>query len=373
MHVELLPVANWLPQPQRFAVHVTRKAPGVPEATLIAAPTHLDVPALADKACKLSITPFPATPITATVTFTNEASGEFLYYVLECTVQEPASHGTLELQAPVRTTVEKSIAVVNPLQREVSVTGTCSNSLVRFPTPVALAPGTTTRIPVRFMPLVASEARAELTYTCAELGRHAFALSLGGQPTAADKTLSFKVALGRAETRSATFVHYHPASTTYTVRLPPEAAADGFLVPATVAAAAAPEGGVSMELAVTFQPTGVCEHLRHTVTLSSPDGGDYECVLVGRCSPPTPQGPVRVTAGKAASVPFLNPFKTDAAFTFSCDNPAFAIKPGETIKAQASAAIAVAFKEVPDRPKTAMLTVACPSKTPCQWAFYLEA
>jgi hydrocephalus-inducing protein len=374
-HVEVLLVTNWLSKPQRFTISIARDGDGsdVPEATFIMTPFHIDVPALADKACKIAITPYAASPIRTTVTFTNDATGEFLYYDLDCTVQEAPSVGELVLSTPVRTTVRKAVTITNPLDRELVLTGTCTSNAVTFPATFTLPPGRATPIEVCFMPLLATEASSTLTYSCTELGAHTFALWLCGQPTPADKSLSFKVALGRAETRTVTFRHFNRSPTTYTIKLAPEATADGFSAPATLPAPAAPEGGADMDLAVTFLPTHVAELFRRSLMLSSSEGGEYECLLVGRCTPPAPQGPIRVAGGKAVTMPFMNPFKIDAEFRFCCDNPAFVLKQSETIKAQQHAQIAVVYREIAGRPKTAMLTVTCPSSTSCQWVFYLEA
>ena len=372
-HVETLMVHNWLPKPQRFAVTVARGAPDVPEATVLATPSHIDVPALTDKPCKLAVTPFAPAPVRTTVTLTNEATGEFVFYKLEYLVQEAGPVAEVALIAPVRTKIRKTVAITNPLDREVVVTGTCTAKGVAFPASVTLRASGATQIEVAYLPLVATPAAATLSYKCAELGSHDFTLALSAQQTAADASLSFKVALGRAETRVATLRNFCPTATAYAVKLPADAIADGFSAPATIAAPAAPDGGADLEVPVTFQPTAVCEMLRRVALVASPEGGEYEVVLVGRCTPPTPQGPIRVVGGKGAAVPFTNPFKADAEFKYCCDNPAFAMKPGEVVKAQAQVGIAVAYKEAPGRAKTAMLTVTCPSRTPCQWVFYLEA
>jgi hydrocephalus-inducing protein len=373
-HVESLSVSNWLPKAQRFAVTVLRDAPGVPEATLVTAPMYIDVPALADKACKVAITPYLPAPLRTTVTFNNEATGEYLFYNLEYSAQEAGPLAEVSLSAPVRTTVRKSVSIANPLPREVIVAGTCTSKLVTFPAQVTLAPSAKTPIKVAFMPLLVTSATAMLSYKCAELGSHDFSLTLSGLPTAADATLAFEVALGRAETRTVTLRNFCPTATTYAVKLSAEAVADGFSAPRTIAAPAAPAGGADMELPVTFQPTNACEMCRRGVTLTAVEGGIYECTLVGRCTAPSPQGPVRIGSGKGGgAVPFVNPFKADAEFKYVCNNAAFAVKPGEVIKAQAAASIAVAYKEAPGQAKTAMLTVTCPNRTACQWVFYLEA
>jgi hypothetical protein len=69
----------------------------------------------------------------------------------------------------------------------------------------------------------------------------------------------------------------------------------------------------------------------------------------------------------------MNPFVKDVEFRYCCDNTSFVVKPAEVLKARQQGNITVAYKEAPGKPKTAKLTVTCPSMTTCQWVFYLEA
>ena len=371
-HTEELAVENWLPKAQRFAVSIERTA--VPEATALRAPSHIDVPPLSSKPCRVGITAYAAEPLKATVRFTNETTGEFLTYDLDLTVAEAAPMAELELGATVRGCAEQRIAIPNPLAREVTLIGACTHRLVGFPAQVTLPASGSAAVAVSYRPLVAGEASAALTFKCPELGTYAYSLRLVGHKAPCTQSLAFDVALGRAEMRTVTFRHFAPSATVYSVKLSDSAAAAGFAAPPTLAAAAAPDGGADMELAVTFQPSQLGDAFRETVTVFSPEGGEYECKLVGRCVAPTPQGPMRAAGGKGAvTVPFANPFTTDAEFRYCCDNPAFSGKAGEVLKARQQAQIAFAFKEVAGKPRTAKLTVTCAALTPCQWVFYLEA
>jgi hydrocephalus-inducing protein len=369
-HTERLQVANWLPTPQRFAVIVERQS--VAESTTITAPAYLDVPALSCKPCKLSIMPYLSLPIIARVKFVNETINEYSYYELDFTVEDSDRVETLMLSAAVRTVAKRSITITNPLDREITLKGTCSHKLVRFPAQVALPPHGSAPIDVSYMPLVATDASASLSFACAELGMYNYALQLAGQKAACDKRLVFNVALGRSETRTVTFRHFAPAPTVYAVKLSGAGAAC-FTAPATIAAATAPAGGADMELSVTFQPNNLGDAFQAVVEASSPEAGNYECNLVGRCLAPTPWGPIKASGGKPGGVPFMNPFVKDVEFRYCCDNTSFVVKPAEVLKARQQGNITVAYKEAPGKPKTAKLTVTCPSMTTCQWVFYLEA
>jgi hydrocephalus-inducing protein len=370
LHIEHLQVANWLPRPQRFAVHVERRS--VAEATAIIAPSHIDVPALSSKLCRLSITPYLPTPINLSIKFVNETTNEYSYYDFDLSVENAGPIATLVLSAPVRTRAVQQITIANPLDREITLRGSCTHKLVRFPAQVAVPQGGAAPVEVSYMPLITTEASATLSFTCAELGTYSYMLQLAGQKAACDKKLTFNVALGRTEARTVTFRHFAPLPTVYAVKFSGAGAAC-YSGPPTVATAAAPAGGADMELAVTFQPNNLGDLFGAVVVMSSPEAGSYECNLVGRCEAPTPQGPIKATGGKSAGVPFMNPFTKDAEFKYCCDNPSFVLKSGEILKGRQQANISWTFKEVAGKPKTAKLTVTCPSMTACQWVFYLEA
>ena len=86
-----------------------------------------------------------------------------------------------------------------------------------------------------------------------------------------------------------------------------------------MSATPAPPGGAGAEctLEVHFEPAAVGDAFRDMLILSSPNGGEYQCPLVGRCTAPKPQGPVDCSKGSGA-VPFKNVFAADADFFFRC-------------------------------------------------------
>lgn len=131
------------------------------------------------------------------------------------------------------------------------------------------------------------------------------------------------------------------------------------------------KAGAECTIDVTFEPMAIGEHFRDTLIVQSPEGGVFECPVVGRCGPPKPKGPIDLQKG-SGSVVFKNVFAKDTEFKYSVDNPAFTVKPGEVIKAKSAANIAIAYKEVAGEPKTAKLTVTCDG-VPAPWVFYLRA
>lgn len=61
-------------------------------------------------------------------------------------------------------------------------------------------------------------------------------------------------------------------------------------------------------------------------------GGDYAIPLQGHCLEPKPQGPYTIKAGGSINIPFRNIFHQTKQFSFSVDNPAFTVKPGDNLK-----------------------------------------
>lgn len=88
----------------------------------------------------------------------------------------------------------------------------------------------------------------------------------------------------------------------------------------TVPAATSYEG-VDQEIGIRFEPSALGE-VRATLIISSPEGGEYQCLLIGIASPPAPKGPIKIGA-KSQSVEFKNPFFDSYQFTIRLDNPSF--------------------------------------------------
>ena len=83
---------------------------------------------------------------------------------------------------------------------------------------------------------------------------------------------------------------------------------------------------------------------RTQLILSSPIGGEYICPLFGHCIAPRPQGPFVIKPGAPAIVNFKNVFATSTIYNFFIDNPAFVVKPTETIPGKKSIQVSISFK-----------------------------
>lgn len=104
-----------------------------------------------------------------------------------------------------------------------------------------------------------------------------------------------------------------------------------FIVDKSVTVAPPGIGGTEVGVEVTFEPS----HLGDThamLVISSNSGGEYSFPLYGHCLPPKPQGPYVIKPGHSINIPFKNVFSHFAQFKFSVDNPAFTVRPSDTVK-----------------------------------------
>jgi hypothetical protein len=104
-------------------------------STLLEGPEFVDVPALSSKDYKLAVHCFTTAPTAATVTFKNEASGEYSFYELKYTAGAPPSRGTLSLECPVRTQTSTKVRLgwENYLRRDLDDLCVLSSFCTHFP------------------------------------------------------------------------------------------------------------------------------------------------------------------------------------------------------------------------------------------------
>lgn len=312
-------------------------------------------------------------PTEATATFTNEATGEYQFFKLVFKAGPPGLRGSLSLGCAVRQATSQLIRLENPLESAVTLSSSSSDPQLSVPQSVEVPPGGSRAVEVTYRPLLVGESTASLSFECAELGVFAYEVALQGVPTGPETGLAFGVPLGSSEVQSFRFRHWLPEKADYTCRFRNGGANGCFAVQSTVSAPPAEGGGgVEVEVEVTFEPTTISENFTDLLLVEHATGGKFECPVKGRAEGPRPQGPVEF-AGANAAVAHKNVFLQDATFHFSCDNPAFTVKPSELIKSKQSVNVAIAFKEAPGLPRTGKLTIACPDHTPSPWVYYLRA
>ena len=95
-----------------------------------AGPQHIDLPGLSQKDCRLQYFCYSEGTTAATVTFRNEATGEYSFYKLTFAAAPPAVLGTLVLESPVRVKTSQAVMLDNPLPSAVTMAVACDNRQV---------------------------------------------------------------------------------------------------------------------------------------------------------------------------------------------------------------------------------------------------
>ena len=362
-------VANWLNEAQRFVVAVELETEATPGTTL-KAPATVDVPALATRDCKLQFMAYKEGVTKARVRFTNEASGEWLFYDVSVEATAPDLQGSLALECPARQLVKASppIVVKNPLAYDVTLACEADHTQLSLPAQLTVPGGGSAEVPLAFRPLLVGEAAAQVTLTSDDLGVYKYAVALSGTPAGAERGLMFSVPLGQRETRSVFLTHYVADKCEFATRI--EGSGD-FDTDAAVTAHGAPEGGLDLEVEVTFEPTRVGDDFRASLVVESPVGGKYLVPVSGRATPPKPAGPVAI-APSGGKVQFRNVFTSETTFNISVDNPAFGAPKSERIGPKKTTEFPISYKPTEGRPAVGKLTVTDEAGT-AVWVIYLSA
>jgi len=192
---------------------------------------------------------------------------------------------------------------------------------------------------------VAGTKETNLILKSDDLGDSVYSLTLKGLPSTTQRSMTFKTALGSDIGRAFKFTHYLQKPTTYQCSIERLGAQkvetptgkkqekkkdkkqqellDFSLESNTLQAPPAESyDGIEIQLNVKFEPSTLGES-RAVLILSSPEAGEYQCMLYGASTFPQPKGPFKFGAGKAPPIEFKNPFFTAADYDIRIDNPSF--------------------------------------------------
>ena len=195
----MVKVANWLNKPQRFKVCI--EVQQAEAATQLTGPPHVDVAGLSHKDCKLHFYTPTEGVTTGTVTFQNQATGEYIFYNLAFTAGPAGLQGTVKLAGPVRSRITQTVTITNPLQSHVVMAVACSSKQVAVPASVTVPGGAATDVLVAYRPLLVAEAEASLKLSSKALGVYEYKLQLKGDPAGPEGCLTITVPLGGTETQ----------------------------------------------------------------------------------------------------------------------------------------------------------------------------
>ncbi|XP_042266839.1 hydrocephalus-inducing protein homolog isoform X2 [Thunnus maccoyii] len=374
-HTEMLPVHNWLSKQQRFHVMKEILKPDKADATVsLKGLDYIDVPALAKRDYKLSFFTYRDGHYSTKVTFHNEVSGEYLFYLVNFKATSPRALSTIELVTAVRQRASATVHVENPLTIATCLTTECKCPDISAP-PQHIVPGQSKgAVSFEYQPLRTGESTARLTLCSNELGYFHYDLLLRALPPPPEKTIHFNTSLGSSHAVPVRFTNYSRFKTEYSCKVD----CPDFIVDKSVGASPGFQAGSQVSVEVCFEPHQLGE-VRGQLSLSSGIGGEYIFPLHGICLPPKAQGPFSIRAGRNVTIPFKNIFLQTTAFSFQVDNPSFTVKGVDSILSKKTFNILVSF-EAPTGgfpgPWFGKLTVSSQRseahRKPCSWVYYLK-
>ncbi|KAL8194575.1 UNVERIFIED_CONTAM: hypothetical protein K2H54_025175 [Gekko kuhli] len=374
-YTELFPISNWLNKPQRFRVSVDMIRPDRLEVTTtLKTLDYIDVPASSKKDHKLTFFSYKEGMFCAKVTFRNEVTQEYLFYLVTFRAIPCGPLGTMELSASVRQSASSSLKVENPLQYPVAFNTDCKVPDISLPPQIIVPAQSEGTLTFEFQPMRPGETSGRLTLNSNELGSFQYDLILKATPARPEKALYFCTMLGSSQNIITKFINYTRQKTEYSTKID----SPDFHADKVINAAAGSQTGTEVHVEVTFEPCQLGE-TRGTLVLSSTTGGDYVIPLFGTSVPPKPQGPFQIRAGSSTTIIFKNVFLQPMSFTYAVENPAFTVKAPENIRSKKTATIIVSFDGHPSStkaPVTSKLVVSCPRVTGVgsgiSWVYYLK-
>ncbi|XP_078400045.1 hydrocephalus-inducing protein-like [Cetorhinus maximus] len=371
----LLSINNWLPKPQRFRATIDQIKPERLESTTtLKGLDYIEVPGSSRRDYRINFFTYKEATISVKVTFRNEATQEYLYYIVNIKSISPGLNGTIELVAAVRQSTTGTVAVENPLTVPTVFITECKISDISFPTQLIVPPQAKGILSFEYQPLKVGESTGRLMLNSSELGVYYYDLILKAKPAGLEKPLHFRTTFGTSQTLSAKFTNHSRQKVEFSCKVDsPE-----FFVDKSIIASQASPGGSEIGVEVAYEPLQVGES-RTTLNITSPVGGDYNIPLFGVCLPAKPQGPFSIRAGSSASIPFKNIFPQATIFSFQVDNPAFVCKPTETLRGKKNHVVVVSFEaaaSISKYPATGRLIISCPQSagngTVTSWIYYLK-
>ncbi|XP_051884712.1 hydrocephalus-inducing protein homolog [Pristis pectinata] len=374
-HTVTFSISNWLHSPQRFrAIRDLIKPERLESTTTLKGLDYIDVPGSSQRDYRLTFFSYKEANISVKMTFRNETTLEYLFYILNIKSTPPGIISTIEMTAPVRQNTSGTVEVENPLTVPTVFSTECKVPDISLPTQLIVPPQTKGVLTFEYQPLREGETSGRLTLNNSELGIFQYDLVLRAGPGGHEKPVYFRTTFGSSQVLGAKFVNLSRQKLEYHCKIDnPE-----FLVDKSITVHPASPGGSEVSVDVTYEPLQLGES-RAILNIVSPIGGKYSIPLFGLCLPAKPQGPYSIRAGSTTSIPFKNIYPQVTTFSFQPDNPVFVCKPTETLRPKKSHAVIVGFEATASTPKSPVigkLVVSCPQSegmtTVTSWIYYLK-
>lgn len=318
------------------------------------------------------------------ITFTNAASGEYLFFEFTAQVVGVEVQDTLAMDSPLRQSARRTLTLENPLGLSAPVTigsgsgaddwWSCDSKAIRVKQLSPFAGNSEGSFEIEYRPYLtppsSSAHESTLKISSKELGDFKIRLLLTALQPTSRPTLRFEVPFGSVQTEVLSFQVFNKAKCEYTCSI--SQSNNVFFVQKSLSMEATSNWeGETARLNISFDPSEIGEK-RDILKVSHADGGTYEFNLVAVCTAPVPQGPFTVQSGATVSIPFRNCFTSSLAWTFSVDSTNFKLlSTTATVAAKAEGSCAVVFEPKGDAvSSTAKLFITCGANPP--WVYYLK-
>jgi hydrocephalus-inducing protein len=301
---------------------------------------------------------------------------EYSFYKISIVSTPPKFSEPILLSTSVRTPTIHKLTISNPSSNIAHFSSSCLHPAVTV-APLIDVPGLSSRtVDVSFVPLDVMDSKVPLIFTSPQLGNIEYTLHLVALAAPSEKTIKFCTPIGIEQTQTFRFVNRCTQVTDFKITItadPPESSGAFKVATPTITspAATSPSVGVEVAVPVTYDPSslGMC---RAVVTASSDKAGSFMCTLIGQATPPTPQGPISISANTAGvPISIRNVFNQQAVFTFQVDNPAFIVKASESIPGKKTSNVIVQYKPLTPPSSSGKMSVSCPLM-PFTWIYYLK-
>ncbi|NXS93719.1 HYDIN protein, partial [Jacana jacana] len=366
-YTEIIPISNWLNRPQRFLVVVDILKPENLESnSVLQGLDYIDVPGSATKDYKLTFFSYKEGVFNAMVTFLNEVTQEYLFYMVTFKATASGPISTIEMSTAVRQRASSTVKVDNPLPVPVTFDIDCKVPDISVPPHFTVPSQSKADLVFEYQPVKMGESMGCLVLQSNDLGSFYYNLHLKATMNRPEKPLHFCTMLGSSQTITTKIMNYARQKTDYLLQTN---CAD-FQTEKTISVAPASPGGSEVSVEVTYEPCQLGE-ARATLQLSSPLGGEYSIPLFGLALPPKPQGPFLIKAGGTTTIPFKNVFLQPTAFQYTVEHPAFTVRAPESLRPKKTTFITVSFAGSPV-PVTSKMVVSCPGGGGVSWVYYLR-
>ncbi|GJQ69846.1 hypothetical protein Trydic_g22394 [Trypoxylus dichotomus] len=373
--VQTLEVENWLKTPQQFKVITENTKPNQSQQILYKTTGNscIDVPGGGTRQYKWGIFVINTGTLNFRVIFKNQATKEYLFYEIQLNVNQGGPLAEINLVSCARSPKIHKLTLENPLKKDVTFAISSNCQRLNYPSSITVTPCSEEVIDITYFPLLPGIIDANLEVTTKELGVFLYHFHLEATNPQPEPPVVFKCPLGSATSKKI------PLSSTTRTDFKIKVQNKPIFTVDREYPSSDPNGN---DITVTFEPNAL-GNVQSFLILTSLIGGQYLYPLIGTCTNPTPQGPVKIKFGASTTILFKNPFDHLAEFSLRVEPEVFQVKPTlETIGSKRTLKVVVSILNVKHDiidhkaiPYTGKLTITyLKDVSPnLRWIYYLES